>query len=203
MKQLLVILDNGHGVNTRGKRSPDERLLEWKWTRDFVEKLNSRLKSEGYNTFILVPEDTDVSLSNRVLRANTVNRNFKKISKDWEVVLLSIHVDAAPGNGWSDARGLTCHISENASKKSKILAQLIQSLAEEDGLTGNRWLPKERYFTNNYYICKNTNCPCVLVENGFMNNYFDVEFLLSEEGQEKLIQVYLDALKTYSLYIQG
>ena len=203
MKQLLIILDNGHGINTPGKRSPDGKFLEYRWARDFVEKLNARLKSEGFQTFILVPEESDVSLSNRVLRANTVYKNFKRVSPDWEILLISVHVDAAPTNTWSSARGLTTHVCEGASKKSRLFAQLVQTLAKDDGLCGNRWLPSEMYFKNNYYILKNSNCPAILVEHGFMTNKEDIALLESAEGCEKLIQVYLDALKSYNLYIQG
>lgn len=202
MKQLLVILDNGHGVNTKGKRSPDGRLMEWKWNRDFVELLDKRLKEEGFSTHILVPEDTDVSLTNRVLRANTVYKNFKRISKDWEILLISVHVNASSGNNWTKASGLTTWVSENASKKSRLFAQLVQSLAEQDGLTGDRWIPEEHFFRSNFYICKKTDCPACLVENMFMTNKDDVEFLLSDEGKEKLANIYVDALKSYSLYIQ-
>ena len=203
MKQLLIILDNGHGVNTKGKRSPDSRLMEWKWARDFVERLNSRLKSEGFSTYILVPEDSDVSLSNRVLRANTVYKNFKRISSDWEILLISVHVNAAKEPGWSKASGLTTWVSENASKKSRLIASLIQTLAKQDGLTGDRWIPSDNYFKSNFYICKNTSCPAVLVENMFMTNKTDVDFLLSDEGQEKLVELYSDALKSYFIYIQS
>lgn len=203
MKQLLIILDSGHGCNTKGKRSPDSRLMEWKWARDFVERLNTRLKKEGFSTYILVPEDSDVSLSNRVLRANTVYRNFKRISSDWEILLISVHVNAAKEPGWSKASGLTTWVSENASKKSRLIASLIQTLAKQDGLTGDRWIPEDNYFKSNFYICKNTSCPAVLVENMFMTNKNDVDFLLSDEGQEKLVNLYIDALKSYFIYIQS
>ena len=203
MKQLLIILDNGQGVNTKGKRSPDSRLMEWKWARDFVERLTSRLKKEGFSTYILVPEDSDVSLSNRVLRANTVYKNFKRISSDWEILLISVHVNAAKEPGWSKASGLTTWVSENASKKSRLIASLIQTLAKQDGLTGDIWIPSDNYFKSNFYICKNTSCPAVLVENMFMTNKNDVDFLLSDEGQEKLVELYIDALKSYFIYIQS
>lgn len=203
MKKLLILLDAGHGVGTKGKRSPDGRLLEYRWARDFVERLNIRLKKEGFETYILVPEDTDVSLSNRVLRANTVYKNFKRISSNWEIVLISVHVNAVKESGWSKASGLTAWISENASKKSKILAQMIQVLAKDDGLTGDRWIPAENYFKSNFYICKNSVMPAVLVENMFMTNKDDVEFLLSDEGCDKLVQVYIDALKSYCTWLQS
>lgn len=203
MKKLLIVLDNGHGVETKGKRSPDSRLMEWKWCRDFVYKLNLKLKEEGFDTYILVPEDTDVSLSNRVLRANTVYKNFKRISSNWEIVLISVHVNAAKEPGWSKASGLTVWVSENASKKSRILASLIQVLAKDEGLTGNRWIPADNFYRSNFYICKNTSSPAVLVENMFMTNKKDVEFLLSEEGCDKLVQVYIDALKSYYTWLQS
>ena len=43
MKNLLVILDNGHGDNTKGKCSPDKRLLEWDWTREISSRLHNLL----------------------------------------------------------------------------------------------------------------------------------------------------------------
>nr|DAT77575.1 MAG TPA: MurNAc-LAA [Caudoviricetes sp.] len=37
---MLVILDNGHGVNTPGKSSPDGRLREYKYTREIVARIH-------------------------------------------------------------------------------------------------------------------------------------------------------------------
>jgi len=66
MKKLLVIIDNGHGKNTKGKCSPDKSLYEWEWTREIAYKLYNTLMLHGIEALLLVPEDTDVSLSTRV-----------------------------------------------------------------------------------------------------------------------------------------
>lgn len=34
---MKILIDNGHGNNTPGKRSPDGRLLEWAYTREIAD----------------------------------------------------------------------------------------------------------------------------------------------------------------------
>lgn len=196
MKKLLVILDNGHGVNTKGKRSPDGRLMEWKWTRDFVYKLNLALKEKGIQTYILVPEDVDVSLTNRVLRANTVDKNFKQYG--YETILVSIHNNAAKSDGnWHKANGWTCYVYNKASKNSRQLASFLSKEADEMDLTGDRWIPDSGFFEANYTILAKTNMPAVLTENMYQDNKEDVDFLLSEEGQKKLVNLHVNAILNY------
>lgn len=35
-KQTLICLDNGHGINTPGKCSPDKKLKEYSYAREIV-----------------------------------------------------------------------------------------------------------------------------------------------------------------------
>lgn len=196
MKKVLVIIDNGHGVNTRGKRSPDGRLMEWKWTREFAEMLSKALREEGIMTHLLVPEDVDVSLSNRCLRANTIAKNFGV--HGYESVLVSIHNNAANSDGkWHKANGFTVWVYTNASKNSRKLAKLMSQEADLMDLTGDRWIPDCGYFEANYYILKNTDMPAVLTENMFQDNKADVDFLLSEEGIKKLIDLHKKSILKY------
>ena len=46
---MIVLIDNGHGVNTPGKCSPDGRLKEWKYCREIAEDLRKELAAKGYN----------------------------------------------------------------------------------------------------------------------------------------------------------
>ena len=72
----IIILDAGHGVDCAGKRSPiwgdGSQLLEWEFNRDIVRRIAAMLKAEGIKFEILVPEDNDVSLSERCRRANVI-----------------------------------------------------------------------------------------------------------------------------------
>ena len=174
MKNLLVILDNGHGENTKGKCSPDKRLLEWDWTREISSRLHNLLVMNGIDTVLLVPEDKDILLSERVKREKKITKEAKKAGK--ETCLISIHVNAAGGDGkWKSAKGWTCWIAQEASEKSKKLAQLLYAEAEASNLQGNRYVPSTKYWTANYTICTDTSCPAVLTENLFQDNKEEVD----------------------------
>lgn len=191
MSGFCVIIDNGHGRETPGKRSPDGRLLEWRWTRDVAIQLKAELEKRGIKATLLVPEDTDVPLATRVARANAIDRLCS------DSILVSIHVNASPGKGWSEASGFSAWICDNASKRSERLASLLQSLAKEMGLGGNRWVPPEGFFRSNFYIVKRTSMPAVLTENLFQTNQKEVDYLLSDEGKKRLVALHVKAIERY------
>ena len=196
MKNLVVIIDNGHGKNTPGKCAPDKSLFEWQWTREIAAMLCMRLY--GINTIqtvILVPEEHDVSLKERVRRVNTIVHDAKIAGK--EVLLISIHINAAGHGTWKTASGWSVWVANNASEKSKLFAQIAYSEALSLHLKGNRVVPKEQYWSSNFYILKNTLCPAVLTENMFMDNQEDVQFLNSEKGKEMIVKLHYNAILKY------
>lgn len=196
MKNLIVILDNGHGSNTKGKCSPDKSIYEWKYCREIVQDIYNQLVKEGIDARILVPEDNDISLKDRVKRANKIYNEGKL--KGYNTILISVHLNAA-GNGtqWMNASGWSGWVAETASNKSVVLEQLLYKHAEEYGLKGNRSVPVDRCWRANFYICKNTLCPAVLTENMFQDNKDDVQLLLSDEGRNKIVQLHVNAIKEY------
>lgn len=196
MKNLVVILDNGHGKDTPGKCTPDKSLYEWQWTREIVAMLCERLYGlEHVQTVILTPEEHDVPLKERVRRVNTIYHDAKIEGK--ECLLISIHINAAGHGTWKNASGWSVWVSKNASEKSKQFAQIAYRESVSMGLQGNRVVPEEQYWTSNFYILKNTPCPAVLTENLFQDNHDDVAFLKSDEGKEKIVDLHFNAVKKY------
>ena len=92
---MKVLIDNGHGENTPGKRSPDGRLREWAYSREIADMVVVGLRKLGIDAERIVKEDTDVPLSERCRRANAI---YKEAGK--KAILVSIHCNAA-GNGSS------------------------------------------------------------------------------------------------------
>ena len=195
MKDIVVILDAGHGKDTPGKCSPDKSLYEWQWNREIVAMLCERLYGLNVQTVILVPEEIDVPLKERVRRVNTIVHDAKIAGK--ECLLISVHINAAGHGTWNKASGWSVWVSNNASEKSKQFAQISYHEAVSIGLQGNRVVPKENYWTSNFYILKNTPCPAVLTENMFQDNKDDVAFLKSDEGKEKIVDLHFNAVKKY------
>lgn len=189
---MLILIDNGHGINTPGKCSPDKSLYEWKYTREIAAEVVKELNKSGYKAIQLVTESNDVSLEQRCKRVN----DYCKTNKD--VLLISIHVNAAGSDKkWHNASGWSGWVYTKSSVKSRMLAQLLYAQAEKYRLQGNRSVPKNKYWTANFYILKNTNCPAVLTENLFQDNKEDVQYLLSEEGRKNIVQLHVDAVKAY------
>lgn len=191
---MVILIDNGHGYNTRGKHSPDKLVHEWKEVRIIADKLYEELDTIGYTVIKLVPEDTDISLKERARRANAYCKTYGAKN----CVLISLHLNAAGADGkWHEASGVSVHVSHNASSNSKKLAKLIWDRAIENGLKGNRYVPSEGYIAQNLAICRDTNCPAVLVENLFMDNKSDAAIILSEEGKNKIVKFLINAIIKY------
>jgi N-acetylmuramoyl-L-alanine amidase len=175
---IKVLIDNGHGEETPGKRSPDGRLKEYAYTREIAKPAVKELQQRGIDALRIVTEETDVPLAERVARANNFyEANGKK------AILVSVHCNAA-GNGveWMPARGWSIFVGGNASQKSRLLAWKMAEAALAKKVKVRQPSRQSLYWTADLYICRKTNYLTVLVENFFQDNQEDVAFLLSEEG---------------------
>ena len=64
---MKIFIDNGHGLMTAGKRSPDGLFREPFYNREIARRVVSDLLDCGYDAELLVPEDDDISLAERVI----------------------------------------------------------------------------------------------------------------------------------------
>lgn len=189
-----VIIDNGHGIETQGKRSPDGKVREYAVTRHIAHGVAEELNARGYHAVLLVPYDADVSLSKRAEKVNRICKDHP------EAVLLSIHCNAAgSGKEWRDASGIEAYTTVG-NTRADILAECFYEALDEvlpdvkqriDMSDGDR--DKERDF----YILRKTRCPAVLTENYFMDNKSDVRVLMSGEGLRALVDVHVLAVEKY------
>lgn len=190
---MIILIDNGHGSDTRGKRSPDGRLMEYKYCREIADALCTELVAKGYQARRIVKEETDVPLSTRCKRVNAVCSVF---GAD-KVLLVSIHNNAAGCGGWKTASGWSGWVYTKGSEHSRLLAQCLYDAAEARGLKGNRSVPSCRYWTANFYILKHTACPAVLTENLFQDNREEVDWLLSDEGRKTIVGLHLEGIVNF------
>ena len=59
-----ALLDNGHGVDTKGKRSPDGLILEYKYTRELAAAIYERLSiTTNIKPILITPERKDIPLA--------------------------------------------------------------------------------------------------------------------------------------------
>lgn len=190
MKTMKVLIDNGHGENTPGKRSPDGRLREWSYTREIADRVVYELRRRGVDAQRIVKENIDVPLSERCRRANAIYRETGK-----KAILVSVHCNAAgSGADWMQARGWSVFVSENASAASKKLAVCLAGAAVSENVKVRPQAPGQLYWQQNLAICRDTACPAVLTENFFQDNKEDVDYLLSEEGKNMVVQIHVEGI---------
>ena len=193
---MKILIDNGHGNNTPGKRSPAGRLLEWQYAREIAKAVVSRLRNAGYDAELLVTENYDVPLLERVHRANVKCQSLGKEN----VILVSIHCNAA-GNGkeWLKATGWEIWTSEGMTDSDRLAEWMLRmaELSFPDKIRVWRQEQYQRDKEKNFTILKSTLCPAVLTENFFMDNKADVAFLLSEEGKKAIVNCHVLGIMNY------
>lgn len=193
----LVLIDNGHGAETKGKRSPDGKLIEYAWTRETAAMLKRMLTEQGIFTELLVTETEDVPIRERCSR---VNCRCSRHGAD-NVVLVSLHLNAAGmGDRWTSARGWEAWTSPGQTESDR----LAESLYRVAPLYLPSGTPIRRDITDGdsdkegrLGILTGTRCPAVLTENLFQDNREESAWLSSRVAKEKIAALHADGIARY------
>ena len=193
---MKILIDNGHGRETSGKRSPDGRLLEYAYTRGIARRIVSALTAQGHDAELLVPEQEDIPLPERCRR---VNDWCRLLGKD-NVILISIHINAAGhGDRWMNARGWCAYTTRGNTRADRLASCLYDAAARH--LPGMRlrtdYTDGDPDLEKNFYILLHTAAPAVLSESLFMDNADDCAFLLSPEGQQAIVDLHVTGITAY------
>ena len=201
---MIILIDNGHGFDTKGKCSPDGKYQEWAWSREMADLIAKELTKRGYDVRILVPERDDIPINkgadSRVKRVNAICDRYGTEN----VILVSIHSNANSCDmKWHDGEwsGFVAEVSLNASQKSKWLADFIWARAIEAGLKGNRAVidrPGKRFIQQDLGICRDTKCPAVLTESAYHDTHEGVKLLTG--SKQRIMLAHVDGIIDYINY---
>lgn len=195
---VVIGLDNGHGLNTPGKRTPEfpdgtkssytgkNFMHEWEFNRRVVQLLKPMLERCGFRVFEISPTDEDTSINDRWKRANDLHVNY----------FLSVHANALDGdydgNGsdGKDPQGIETLVAKGGSAESFRIGRILQKhLVDATGLADRcKDMPNKLYERDNVGVLVHTNMPAGLIECGFMDNIREAKLLLSEDYR-KLIAI--------------
>lgn len=193
--RYLWLLDNGHGgvidglYQTEGKRSPKWNdgsiLYEGEFNRAIVNRLVEMLTFERINYVNIAPELEDVSLNERVKRANSYFYQSK-------CIYVSIHSNAGGGKGYE------VYTSPGSSNSDTVATVFFNEFKKEfpdikmrsDMLDGD--VDKEA----NFYVLKHTKMPAILTENFFMDNEKECkDCLMTPQGRDRIALAHYAAIK--------
>ena len=185
-----IILDCGHGgVDSLGKYttapakmftfSNGEVAYEGKLNREIGKRVGDYLTELGYcPLYTVAPSDSkDVSLKNRVTFANKFNSS--------NTIFISFHSNASDSH---TARGFEIWTSIGETRSDIIATYIGEEITSEFSELKFRsdYTDKDIDKESNFYVLKYTNCPSVLLENLFFDNYDDYKLLCSESFQKRL-----------------
>ena len=193
---MKILIDNGHGLNTPGKRSPDGTFLEATYNREIAKRIVAELQNKGYDAELLVPEEEDISLNERVRRTNEHCQTLGKSN----VILISIHVNAA-GNGskWMNATGWSCYTCKGQTESDKLADCLYQAAIKNipDKRIRTDYSDNDSDWEENFYLLRKTLCVAVLSENFFMDSHSDLKYLQSRAGMQAIMDTHVEGIIEY------
>lgn len=174
----LIALDDGHGMETPGKRTPviqelGRAIKENEFNRAVVKYLDEELKRCGFKTLLVAPTDADTPLADRVNLANAKGAD----------AYISIHYNAFDGKfdgEGKDPEGHSVHIY-HGSKSGRKLADCILKYLRQGTPQKNRGIVE-----SDFYVLRKTKCPAILSENGFMDNKREALLMLKPEFQKEV-----------------
>ena len=196
---MKILIDNGHGLNSSGKRSPDGTLREAIYNREIARRIVLNLVDRGYDAELLVPEDDDISLAERVRRVNDACFLLGKQN----VILVSIHVNAAGDSSkWLNATGWSCYTCKGQTESDRLancLYKAAEQILKNQVIRTDYSRDGDPDWEENFYILRHSLCPAVLTENFFMDSRSDLGYLQSRTGKLSIVDVHLKGIIEYFL----
>lgn len=187
MAKKLIALDDGHGMETSGKRTPyikelGRSIRENEFNRKVVYYLDLNLRNNGFDTIFVAPSDKNIPLSTRVNIANNAKADL----------FISIHFNAFDGRFDDyDPEGIELHIYPGSVEGRKI-ANCVMKYLKKGTRQVNRGIKE-----NSFYVLSKTKMPALLTENGFMDNKREAMLMLDTNFQKEVAREHAQGICEY------
>lgn len=179
-----IAIDNGHGTNTPGKRTPmmpNGRVIkEWEFNYPTAKKLGQVLNRCGLDVVFVSDTQEDTPLSLRTQRANDAKADL----------FVSIHYNAFQGV-WGTHGGVETFHYPGSTKGQRLAALVQDELVKATGLR-NRGVKHK-----NFYVLRRTFMPAILCECGFMDNLEEAKLMLDENYQQRVAEAIAKGICNY------
>lgn len=188
-EEIIVVIDPGHGGFDPGKIGVN-KVLEKDINLSISFKLKNLLEQENIKVIMTREDDKGLYQANdRDKKRRDMQRRVSIINSSDATIAISIHQ-----NSFSQESSKGSQVFyHRKSEKGKILAEIIQDQLKETIMDGNHRIAKEN---GSYYMLRNTICPLVIVECGFLSNWSEAALLSDELYQQTVAEgIYLGVLK--------
>jgi len=172
-----IIIDAGHGGKDPGATSYygyEEKTVNF----DVALQISQILRDKGHRVIMTRDSDEFIELEER---AAIANRNRAD-------VFISIHSDSSATRS---KNGFTLYVARSGSSASTNLADAIDSRMARTNISSNGVRKAD------YRVLTHTNCPAVLVELGYLSNYWEAKQLKNTDMQGRLANAIANGITDY------
>ena len=162
----IVVIDAGHGGKDPGATSP-YGFYEKTVNLEVALAITKLLKEKGFRVIMTRSSDVFVELEER---ANIGSRNNAAL-------FISVHADSC---ATSATNGFSVYVSRQADWQAKKLADSINAQMTKTGI------PSRGRKEADYRVLKYSQCPAVLIEMGYLSNYWEAKQLKDKDMQQKI-----------------
>jgi N-acetylmuramoyl-L-alanine amidase len=198
----IIVIDPGHGGSNTGTHSVLDGRFEKEFTLDWAKRIKPLLEAEGWQVFLTRTNDADVSLSNRVVFAEShhadlfVSLHFNSGAPDAKQNGIETYCITPTGMPSTLTRGFTDDWSENLPNNSfdaqnlqfavKMHTALLRAIGMED-----RGVRRARFIG----VLRGQKRPAILIEAGYLSNPAEAKLIESADYRQKLAEAFANALK--------
>ena len=172
-EKKVIVIDAGHGGQDLG--ATKDGLNEKNLTSEIAKKIKEMHSDSDIEIHFIRNDDEFIALNDRTKLINNIKPDL----------VISLHINS---NKNSNLSGFEVFISDktNFLDKTKEFAELLSSKLSKTQLK-NKGLK-----TAPFQILKNSQCPSLVVELGFISNQNDRKFIASEKGQTEIAKTILE-----------
>jgi N-acetylmuramoyl-L-alanine amidase/beta-lactamase regulating signal transducer with metallopeptidase domain len=166
-EKKIIVIDAGHGGTDFGATKDD--FNEKSLISEITKKIKAMYSDSDITVLYTRTEDEFVNLKDRTDFINANNPDL----------VISLHIN---NNKNTEANGFEIFVTEKTDlfDKTKLLAEKLSSKLSKTQLR-NRGIKIAPF-----WILKNSTCPSMVVELGFISNENDRTFIVSKKGQTEI-----------------
>ncbi len=205
VRPLRVMLDPGHGGDDEGARSKDPLIKEKDLTLTLAKKIGAQLKKAGIHVDYTRTRDTTLSLSDRSRIARTkkadifisIHANYAENRDACGVETYVLPPSGFPGTA-NGSRSRGWQIGNRNDFQNTLLGFSLHQRLASRATAVDRGLKRQSFF-----VLRETVCPAVLLEFGFLSNREESLQMLDQAWQEENTRAVVDGILTYARKIDG
>lgn len=184
---FTVVIDAGHGGIDGGVVSKSG-IKESSLNLSYSKTLGEIFEQRGFNVvYTRKTEDGLYGLPTNGFKRRDMQARKNIIDKAKPNLVISVHMNKFS----SSSRSGPQVFYQQGKDDGQTLAQSLQRVFND--YTGNR----HEAIAGDYYICREIDCPAVIVECGFLSNDADAELLQTEDYRNKICGYIFEGVMLY------